>query len=370
MSQRLIDLPLPDSRGIQSNLKSNLENNHLAHTILLSGNQGGTQFLHALRLAGEILKFHASPSKQDATANKALQLIHPDLHFLFPLFKKDQTINEEMEKFRSAVLGNPFLDLSAWSKAQKAVGKLPTIYRNSVHSIIHKLGLKPYEGNARVAIVWLAEYLGQNGNVLLKILEEPPKNTYFILVSENADNIISTVLSRCQRIQIPRLTMDEMEEVVRSMVDSESNHFSDLLYAAEGNVNYVLQNINEHNYSDTQLFRTWMQSCYRQRFDELIKVNEEVAAQKKDGVLRFLHNGQRIFRGCLSARLNPNKPLMFPQQNHEFIKKLANTISLSSYPELSQLFNEHIYQIERNLNPKIVLLNLATQTGNIIRNVD
>lgn len=370
MNRKLTDHLLPDQQAIQKNLTSNLAKNHLGHALLLTGQKGGGQLLHALFLAGEILKSHTKPEKQERTLNKGYQLIHPDLHFLFPLFKNDQTVDENMNVFRKSVLSNPYLDLNSWSKSMNASGKLPTIYRKSVHGLLYKLGLKPYEGNARVSVIWLPEYLGLNGNVLLKILEEPPKNTYFILVSEKPENIISTVLSRCQRIQVPSFTVSELESIINHLQGDEPRDNQDLLFAAEGDVNYVLKNTNLTGYSDTTMFRTWMQSCYRQKFDEVIKVNEEIAGQKKDGVLRFLYNGLRVFRECLSISVNPEKAIAFPIENREFIKKLSLTIPLTAYPELNKIFNEHIYQIERNLNAKIVLLELATLTGSAIKNMD
>ena len=138
---------------------------------------------------------------------KYQNLVHPDLHFSFPIYGADVNCDEFINDFRTALLADPLLTINSWFTSLNAENKKPNIPIKECRNIIRKLALKPYESEFKVLIIWLPEYLGKEGNVLLKLLEEPPANTLFILVTENQESILRNQLIITILQEIPVQTM-------------------------------------------------------------------------------------------------------------------------------------------------------------------
>src|SRR4026209_1078574 len=147
-------------------------------------------------------------------------MIHPDIHYSYPIFKlKSESENPALstdfiKQWRESVQSNPYQNVNDWLDFIRAENKQGNISADECRNIIHHLGMKTFESKYKVMIIWMAERLGKEGNILLKLLEEPTENTLLILIAENRDQVLSTVLSRCQIISIPRLSDDDLMEVL------------------------------------------------------------------------------------------------------------------------------------------------------------
>ncbi|HJW28902.1 MAG TPA: hypothetical protein VJ508_06580, partial [Saprospiraceae bacterium] len=179
-----------------------LEQERLPHAILFAGEPGSGLLPAALSLAADILcnapvnglACHACPS-----CHRTEKLIHPDLHFLLPLAGSKSLSTEFYPQWREAVLSNPWLNVFQWTQFSEVEGKQVDIHKEDIATTVSNFSLAAYEGGSKVMIIWMAQYLAKEGNRLLKLIEEPQPNTYFILLSNQREQILPTIRSRCMQ---------------------------------------------------------------------------------------------------------------------------------------------------------------------------
>jgi DNA polymerase-3 subunit delta' len=202
---------------IKQRLINSVKENRVSHAQLFLGPAGSG----SLALAVAYAQYLSCEDKQAddscgecSSCRKYQKLMHPDLHFSYPFFAKhkDDTAITFIEQWREAFIANPYLSLDTWRGYLEAENKQANINIAECHQIIKKLSFKPFESAYKILILWLPEYLDKEGNALLKIIEEPQPNTLFLLVAQNQDQILNTILSRTQLIKIPPLGFNEIKE--------------------------------------------------------------------------------------------------------------------------------------------------------------
>ena len=215
------------NKKIKNQLISSVENNRIAHAHLFSGESGGSKLIIAIAFAQYINcknKLNEDSCGDCPSCKKYENLTHPDLHLIFPVLTnskiKKPTSDNYITEFREEVLKNPYLTLNNWfdifSKDNKT-GKQGHIYIQEIESLHNKMLLKTYESEYRIVILWMPEYMQlSTSNKILKILEDPPEKTIFILVSEKPQNLLSTIISRLQITNVTNNTQNEKEEIVRN----------------------------------------------------------------------------------------------------------------------------------------------------------
>lgn len=201
--------------SVKAQLKQMASGGRLPHALLFLGPQGSGKLSLAMALAQYLLC--ENPGADDACGqcnqcNKAGKLIHPDLHFSYPTIGTKAISDHFLVNWRQAMADNPYLDVNQWLQGIGAENKQGNITKEECVNIIKKLSLKTFENNYKVLIMWLPEFLGKEGNRLLKVIEEPPESTIFILVAEDQELILNTILSRCQIVNIKALSDEEVTE--------------------------------------------------------------------------------------------------------------------------------------------------------------
>ncbi len=299
---------------------------------------------------------------------KNVKLIHPDVHFSFPVVPKKSgdkpTSNDYLTEWRKAVLADQHLNSVDWLNKINAENKQGNITAEECKSILGKLGLKPFESDKRILLMWLPEYLGAVGNSLLKIMEEPPDKTYFVLVTGKMENILPTILSRVQLNRVFAYSSSEIKaELIK--LDVDENMADNLSFMSVGNLNSAIKLIDHSHeaFDPTEHFKQWMRYCFKYQIPDIIKWTDVTAALGRENIKAFLSYSLSLVRECLATRMSPDYEIKLGEKEAEFIRNFSRALQFTNIETLYIEINRTIGEIERNANPKITLLNLSIELG-------
>ncbi|MEK6614855.1 MAG: hypothetical protein AABZ32_01915 [Bacteroidota bacterium] len=362
---------------VKHRLIHSVKENRVSHAQLFLGVEGNGALPLAMAYTQYILC--KTRSGEDScgvcsSCTKSNKLIHPDIHFVYPvaLSKEVRVSAGVAAEWREAFLENPYLNLSDWFSYLSAENKQPVIGVEESGEILRKLSLTTYEGEFKVMIVWLPEKMNmQAANKLLKILEEPPDKTIFILVSENEEALIRTIVSRTQLIKINRISDEEIKNALIEKHKLSLNDAVRIAYLADGNYNAALKLISEKQEDNFYLhrFREWMRMCFRGDIVGMVSWVEEIANAKvgREKQKEFLSYGLNIIRECLVGLYGDKKLLRVDGEELDFVQKFSTKLDGNICQQLSDEFNEAILHIERNGSGKIIFTDLSLKCMRIVR---
>lgn len=348
----------------KNTLLKHIQQNTIPHAQLFLGNEGTGGLAMAMAYSQLIHCENPSPNDSCGKCSACFQsqkMIHPDTHFSFPTISGKPLSKDLTKEWREAVLQNPYLNAFQWLQFLKADNKQGNITADECNSIIQKLSLKPYESTYKILIMWMPEYLGKEGNRLLKLIEEPPQNTILILVGENQEAIISTILSRTQTLKIPPLTDNEIAEALIQKNNQTPNRAQQIATLAEGNYNEAIALLENTNHNNEQLLEQWLQACLHKKTTEMAQWVEKITETGREHQKNFIKYTLHFFRHTLllqftnatntTSKLTPNElnwaNTLLQKRNYEFIENLSDSLSHA------------YYHIERNANPRILFFNLS-----------
>ncbi|PCJ87482.1 MAG: DNA polymerase III subunit delta [Flavobacteriales bacterium] len=359
-----------------------VKNQRISHAQLFLGKAGYGSLPLAIAYAQYISC--KSKSENDACGNcpscvKYQKLIHPDLHFVFPVattksVAKNPTSDKFIEKWREAFLENPYLQLSDWTKHLEIENKQVSINVVECNEIIKKLSLKPYESEYKVMLIWMPEKLHHAAAPkLLKILEEPPNKTLFLLVAEDAEQLIPTILSRLQMLKIARISDETLFNTLSSRFDLPQEKINNVVQLAEGNYANALKIIdkNETNEQHLEYFLNWMRMCFVIQkegvMQELLQWVEETSRIGRENQKQFLAFALRICRECLLLNYGDEALVRLGANEVSSVSKFAPFVNSANAVELTEELNAAYTEIERNINAKILFLDLSLKIAKLIR---
>ena len=357
---------IPGQQAVKKRLINSVNEARISHAQLFLGPEGSGSLALALDYAQYISCLEKLPDDscgKCSACTKYQKLIHPDLHFSYPFITKAsaETSVNYIKEWRNAIAENPFMGIDQWMEYLDAENKQPNINIAECHAIIQKLVLKSFEAEYKIILIWLPEYLGAAGNSLLKLIEEPPAKTLFILIAQNYEQILATILSRTQLIKIPKLADEELKAY---LIDNgcPQEKAGRIAYLANGNIAAAQQLLAEDDDDLESLFIQWFRLCYGRKGVEINDWIEQVAnarfgRENQKSLLRF---GLQVVRDCLMVNLEQTSIVKFESKHFE-LTKLANTINFENAPLIIKGFEQAIYHIERNANPKIMFLDLSIQ---------
>lgn len=342
----------------------------LPHALILLGPAGSGSLALALALSQYILCENKTPEDacgQCPACLKTGKLIHPDVHFSFPSIGTGATSETFLKQWRSALEHNPWLDVNDWLQSIGAENKQGNITKEECVNIIRKFSLKTFEAKHKILIQWLPEYLGKEGNRLLKLIEEPPENSIFILVAEDTELILNTILSRCQLIKIPAL--DDTDVVAGLLQKSElkQEEAASIAYLANGNFNEALRMAAHKDNDHSALFLDWMRRCYKGDGPEMLDWVERFAKLGREGQKYFLQYALHFLREFIVLKITGKSAVRLQHSELETAQRLAAVLSFEQVEEIVHLLTENAYFIERNANPKILFLDACIQANRIMR---
>ncbi len=347
-----------------------VSNKRMPHAQIFLGPEGSGKLALALAYAQYVLC--ENKSEKDAcgncnACNKVEKLIHPDLHFSYPTIGTNAVSTHFLEQWRNAIHENPYLNVNQWLQHIGAENKQGNINKGECVSIIKKLSLKIFEGSHKVLIMWLPEYLGKEGNRLLKLIEEPPENTIFILVAENQELILNTILSRCQIVKVNRL---KDEEVIKFMEQKEAIPMADLqsiAHMANGNLNEALLLKEQKENDHAQMFLDWLRKCYKGNGVELVNWVDKFAGIGRENQKQFLRYALHFLREYLALKMLNDRKVRLQPNELQTAEKLMNVIEFGQVQQIAKLFDDCSYYIERNANPKVLFLDASIQVNKILK---
>lgn len=359
-------------------LTANVNANRISHAQLFLGSEGSGHLPLALALSTYI---HCkNKGEHDAcgvcpSCLKMKKLEHPDLHFFFPVstnqeHKKDPVSSLFYPQWRTRVLENPYFSYNEWLAAIGIENKQALINADDCNAIIRVLGLKSFESRYKIVIIYMVEKLYHAAAPkLLKILEEPPENTLFLMVSENKDMILNTILSRTQILKVPRPDDQAIVHMLvnRFQVDNESaRHMADL---AAGNICDALKLVSSDTdpYEHFEQFRSWMRLCFRKDTPNLLVWVEASSRFGREKLKSFLGYGLRVVRLCLVRNYGVADMLTLQQEEKKFIDGLSPFVHHANTLTMASLFEQAIFHVERNANPKILLADLSFQIAKLLK---
>ncbi|MCB0608050.1 MAG: hypothetical protein H6562_01465 [Lewinellaceae bacterium] len=347
-----------------------VEGDRLPHAVLLYGSPGGGSLALALAFAQYVLCTDRRPDDacgECANCRRSSRMIHPDLHFSFPVTGANVTSDDHLVQWRAALAQNPYLEVNDWLQLIGAENKQGNINKEECNRIIHKLSLKSFEDNYKILLMWLPEYLGKEGNRLLKLVEEPPENTLFLMVSENTELILPTILSRCQLIKVPPLSDEAVAGGLQDRGLAAGTEAQAIARLANGNFNEAIQMAARQEGDNAKLFIEWLRKCFRGHGVEMVNWSEKLAALGRENQKNFLLYGLHFLREYLALKFTGESEVRLRGEELSTAGKMIPIIGLEQLEKLTHLFSECVYHIERNAHPKILFLDASIQVNQILK---
>ncbi|RYU89317.1 hypothetical protein EWM62_13360 [Mucilaginibacter terrigena] len=351
--------------AIKQRLITSVNENRVSHAQLFLGPEGAG----GLALAVAYAQYLSCEDKQTddscgvcSSCRKYQKLMHPDLHFSYPTFgTPKETSLDFIEQWRDAFLTNTYLSLDIWRGYVDSGNKQANINIAECHQIIKKLSFKPFESVYKVLILWLPEFLDKQGNALLKVIEEPQPNTLFLLVAQNQDQILNTILSRTQLIKIPCLNYEDIKGELMNKHHQTEAAASEIAYLSNGNMTEALTMLQHDTKSYHTLFVQWLRLCFGNKGLEILSFVDQMAKMGRENQKNFLRYGTSFIRECTLLRAGAERIVKLPEQEMETAKKMSAVINNAMAQAIITELEKAHYHIERNANPKILFLDVSLQ---------
>ena len=301
---------------------------------------------------------------------KANQLIHPDIHFSFPVVTKKSGTPplsaDYITEWREFVKGYPYGNVYDWLQFIGAENKQGNITANECNDIIRRLSLKSFESEYKILIMWMPEYLGNEGNKLLKLIEEPPPNTLFILVAENESLLLPTIVSRCQMIKIPALETADIEKALIEKNNTAPAQARQVAVTSEGNYREALQ-LLQHAEEDWQgLLREWLNAILKTGPIAQTKWVEETSRLGREKQKQFLRYFNHLLEQSIRSKIMGSN-MNLPDNEKDFAARLNKLADISQQQAIIEELDRASYYIERNANAKILFHALTIKLYHIIQ---
>ena len=370
---------IPGQSAVIERLRSAVAENRVSHALLFYGPEGSGKFALALAFARFI-------SCENRTADDACgvcpscskydKLIHPDLHFVFPVIKKksatEPVSDTYISQWREMVRKSPYFSLSKWTEAMEVANEQALIPVAEAAEIIRKLSLKSFESDYKIMIIWLPEKMNpETANKLLKMIEEPPAKTVFILVSEEDDRLLPTITSRCQHIRIPAIAAEDMSRYLVREYGMEQSGAEEIAGIANGNMVRATELAREDDNTTVHLerFTRMMRTAYARDIQSVIAWSEETAALGRERQKSFLTYALRLVRENFIMNFGgkEHKLVYLTRAEEDFSARFHPFINENNIHALDREFNLAYAHVESNGNTKMIFLDLALRTMRLIR---
>jgi len=368
---------------IKSHLATSADSGRIPHAQLFIGPEGSGTLPLAIAYAQYILC--GNTGGENNTGNAACNLKfenfqHPDLHFVFPVASnsevKSHPVSANFLKYwREFIAETPYAGLFDWYKKIDIANKQGQIGVDEATEIVKSLSLKAYEGGYKVMIIWMADKMNTaTANKLLKLLEEPPQKTVFILIAESEDDILQTILSRCQVLHFNGLPEKAIANALVQRENMEPKAAARLAHQAQGNYNKALHLL--HKTADELPFEEWFVMWVRAAFrakgnaaaiHDLIAWSEQIAGIGREAQKQFLNFCIDMFRQAMLLNYQATELVFMEPTVAKF--KLENFAPFVNGTNINDIFKElsdALYHIERNGNPKIILTDLSIKLTRLI----
>lgn len=359
---------------LKAKLIGNIREGRIAHAQLFMGPRGSGNLPMALAYARYLLC--AAKEEEDSCGScpsclQMAKLEHPDLHLMFPIFlsEKAKVCEPFVAQWRQAVLSGPYLDIDQWRDHLESENKQLRMGVDIAQEIQRKLSLRSYMGGFKVMLVWLPELMDSAAsNKLLKVLEEPEPNTVFLLVPTDAEQLLTTILSRAQIVRVPALRPGELSEDLRARFpDLSADEAMAIALRSEGDYLDAVEMANKGEEELFVFFRDWLRSCYKREVDGVMEFAEgfqKMGREKQKSLMRY---GLYLIRQCTLQWQQVPELVRVLGQEQEFVQNFSKLLNHANAEGIRiELETAHLH-VERNANPKILFIDLSYRLMDLLR---
>lgn len=353
-------------QNIKDRLTDTFRKQRVPHAMLFNGPVGNGKVALAIAFARMLLC--KTPVDNDACGNcsschKIDKLEHPDLHFIFPVIAKStlRVSDDYIKEWRSYVLESPYISINGWMDQLDAENKQPLIYTEESKYIVKKAIAKSYEGSYKCMIIYFPERMHAHcSNKLLKLIEEPPEKTVFFLISENMEQLLPTIISRCQIVNVPRIADEDLKQVFSETIPDE-HKLNEVVRLAGGNLIRANEIINQSEWDakNLEFFINLMRLAWKRDIISLKSWSDEIAAIGRERQKGFLQTCQRMVRENFILNLGNENLNYMSSAEADFSKKFSPFINEKNVIKIYEELDLAQRHIEQNVNAKMVFFDIC-----------
>lgn len=352
--------------SVKKMLSSMIVERRVPHAVLMTGAKGVGKLSLALALSKRILCDKTTGFDSCNACQSCLladRLEHPDLHLVFPVIKLSESVNtckHFTKEFRDAVLKDPYISVEEWMNVLNVLyneKKRGLIYAEESDDIIEIVYSRPFLSKFKVVVIWMAELMNEVcANKILKVLEEPPHDTVFILVSNEPEGVLQTIRSRCLRIEIPIISQEEMGEAIRQRYDVDDRQLRYMVEAANGSWSQLQQVVSQTENSKLcfDLFVEMMRIAWLFDMSKTRDFSIKVSKLNRNLQLEFLANAQRLLRENFICHIGMQNISYMNAEEQQFAQRFSQFISEKNVLDIYELFALAERQIAQNVNSEII----------------
>lgn len=385
-------------------LKSLAQNNRLSHALLFLGKEGSgalplanafAQYLVCDQVAvrkmrqapsapPSLFEEELSPAEENVqklpedscgqcpSCLKASGSVHPDIHYSYPVVAlakgdKPPISADYSAEWRSFIRQYPYANAYDWLQSIGAENRQGNITARECSEIIHKLSFKSFESGFKILIMWMPEYLGEQGNKLLKLIEEPPDDTLFFFVAEQEARILPTILSRTQLVRIPPIAPEAMEDALVNRAGVTPEKARPLAAVSEGNYREALS-LLQHNDEDWQsMTREWLNAILKNGPVAVVRWVDDMSKFGREKQKQFLLYVNHLLEESIRLRIMGDAATPIPDNEVDFATRLNKMASISQQQAMIREIEQAAYLIERNAHGKMLFHALSIKIYHIIK---
>jgi len=371
---------VPGNEEVKRVLVQSVQRQHVAHAQLFRGVEGSAALALALAYAAFLNCEGRGPHDADscghcASCQKIDKLIHPDLNFILPVtttkaVPKDAVSSKFAGEWRPFVLQNPYQGLNDWMQHIGADNKQGSISKEESLQLLRLVSLTAFEARYKTVVIWLPELMHPAAaNAVLKLLEEPPPATVFLLVSNAPEQLLPTIISRVQPIVVRPLSEAELTAYLRDQQQIPEAKAHQVAQLAEGNVGAALAaastSSQDHDY--LTFFIEWMRQCYGYKVDKLLGKSDEFQKLGRENQKELLHYSLGVLRKVLLFGLDPKLVPHLAASEQQFVTGFSKFVTPRNADPLTRELNDAHYHIERNANPRMVFVDTSLRVAELLR---
>jgi len=359
---------------VRDSLVEMVKSNRLSHALLFLGSEGSGALPMALAFSQYVVC--GKIDKGDDACGvcpsclKASQLVHPDIHYSYPVIPKkagDKPVSSDYStEWREFVGQYPYGNAYDWLQFIGAENKQGNITANECNEIIHKLSLKSFESGYKILILWMPEYLGNEGNKLLKLIEEPPPDTLFLLVAENESLILPTILSRTQLVKIPLPDTEDIATALEARAKLGAEQARQIAVLCEGNYHEALQLIRHADDDWQAVLREWLNAILKTGPVAQVKWIEEISKSGRERQKQFLRYFNHLLEVAVRLRCIGEGQLPIPDGEKDIALRLNKIADIGQQKAIINELDNAAYYIERNAHAKMLFHALTIKLYHIL----
>jgi DNA polymerase-3 subunit delta' len=370
---------IPNQTVLKDVLRQSVQRGHVAHAQLFRGAEGSAALALALAYA-QYLNCEDRPlGALDSCGHcpaclKTSKLAHPDLNFILPTtttkaVPKDATSAKFMGEWRTFLAESSYQGFNDWMQHIGAENKQGSISKEEAGQLLKLVSLKAFEARFKVVILWLPELMHPAAaNAVLKLLEEPPPATVFLLVSHEPERLLPTILSRVQPVVVRPFSEDDITNYLTAHYHVPEVKARQVAQLAEGNLGAAIAGRDhsaDHNYAE--FFMGWMRKCYSAKMVDLLALADEFQKMGRENQKEQLSFSLGLLRKVLLFGLDPALVPHLPAQEQQFVQGFSRFVTARNADQLSEELNTAHYHIERNANPRMVFVDASLRLGQQLR---